>query len=141
MLTIVDNANNWGPHNDRTVTAHPLWGDFIEGNGQNTEVPGAEDTRGSVMGVTWACAADGEIANHQPNCTPVWNGGTFGLATALPTVHVNGLLGEVTWDVTADVVAGATGWVIKKTREGQRGQVLYSSKEGLAPPRLILVLE
>jgi hypothetical protein len=47
----------------------------------------------------------------------------------------------VQWDVTADVVAGATGWVIKKTNEGQSGQVAYSSKEGTAPPQLILTLE
>jgi hypothetical protein len=104
-------------------------------------VPGTDDTRGSGKGVTWACAIDSNIANQQANCMPLWHGGTFGPATALPVVHRNGLRGEVNWDVTADVQAGASGWVIKKTNEGQSGQALYSSKEGTAPPRLVLVLE
>jgi YVTN family beta-propeller protein len=141
ILTIIENADNWGQDNNRTVEAHPLLGDFSEGNGKNTEVPGAEATRGGGPGVTWACATDNEIANHKADCNPMWNGGTFGMATALPVVHVNDQLGEVHWDVTADVVAGATGWVIKKTNEGQSGQVTYSSKEGTEPPLLLLTLE
>lgn len=141
ILTIVENADNWGRNNDRTVEAHPLLVDFTEGNGQSAGVPGATATRGNGPGVTWACATDSEIANQRVDCTPRWNGGTFGPATALPVVHVNGQRGEVQWDVTADVVAGATGWVIKKTNEGQSGQVAYASKEGTAPPRLILTLE
>jgi hypothetical protein len=43
--------------------------------------------------------------------------------------------------VTADVLAGVTGWVVKKTNEAQAGRVAYSSKEGFAPPRLLLTLE
>ena len=78
---------------------------------------------------------------QQSNCDPPWNGGTFGPATADPVAHYNGLTGEVSWNVTADVTAGTTGWLIKKTQEGQSGQMLYSAKEGPAPPRLILVLE
>ena len=141
IMTIVENADNWGPDNNRTVAAHPLLVDFTEGNGKNAGVPGAEATRGNGSGVTWACATDSQIANQRPDCSARWDGGTFGPATALPVVHTNGQSGEVQWDVTADVVAGATGWVIKKTNEGQSGQVAYSSKEGTAPPQLILTLE
>ena len=40
----------------------------------------------------------------------MWSGGDFGAATAEPVVRVNGLTGEVQWDVTLDVLAGAAGW-------------------------------
>ena len=136
VLTIAENADNWGPNNDRTVDAHPLAVDFAEGNGQNAGVPGAQSTRGSGPGVTWNCAIDAEIANQATDCDPRWNGGTFGPATAASVPHVNGLSGEVSWDVTDDVLAGATAWLIKKTAERQAGQVSYFSKEGSAsaPP-------
>lgn len=55
--------------------------------------------------------------------------------------------GNLSWNVTADVLAGAAnGWVIKKQNEGQAGQVKYYSREGAAVagnpslgPRLVLV--
>ena len=115
--------------------------DFAEGNGQNAGVPGAQSTRGSGPGVTWNCAIDAEIANQATDCDPRWNGGTFGPATAPSVPHVNGLSGEVSWDVTDDVLAGASAWLIKKTAERQAGEVSYHSKEGADPalaPRLIL---
>ena len=140
VLTIAENADNWGPNNDRTVDAHPLSVGFAEGNGQNAGVPGSQSTRGSGPGVTWNCAEDAEIANQATDCDPRWNGGTFGPATAPSVPHFNGLSGEVSWDVTDDVLAGASAWLIKKTAEGQSGQVSYFSKEGSASggPRLIL---
>ena len=106
VLTIAANADNLGKSNDRTVDAHPLAVDFGEGNGQNAGVPGAQSTRGSGPGVTWNCAIDAEIANQRTDCDPEWDGGDFGPATALSVPHVNGLSGEVNWDVTDDVMAG-----------------------------------
>ncbi|MGH6947169.1 MAG: hypothetical protein ACREDZ_07550 [Kiloniellales bacterium] len=145
VLTIAENADNWGQSNDRTVDAHPLLVDFAEGNGQNAGVPGAGSTRGSGPGVTWNCAEDAEIANQQTDCDPEWNGGDFGSATADPVLHFNGLSGEASWDVTDDVLAGASAWLIKKTVEGQPGKVSYVSREGTddagdpdLAPRLIL---
>jgi hypothetical protein len=51
----------------------------------------------------------------------------------------------VVWDVTADVQAGASGWLIKKTSEVTSGQVMYYSKEAAQEaanptlaPRLLL---
>jgi hypothetical protein len=133
---------------DRTVDAHPLTVDFAEGDGQNAGVPGSQSTRGSGPGVTWNCAADAEIANQATDCDPRWDGGAFGPATADPVLHVNGLSGEVRWDVTADVQAGVSAWLIKKTDERQAGRVSYFSREGAAStadpdlaPRLILETE
>ena len=145
ILTIAENANNWGPNNDRTVDAHPLLVDFAEGDGQNAGVPASISTRGTGQGVTWNCDIDGDISNQQPNCDPEWDGGSFGPATAPSVIHTNGLLGAVEWDVTSDVLAGSTGWIIKKTNEGQTGKVFYYSREGAAElgdptltPQLIL---
>jgi hypothetical protein len=143
VLTVAEIANNWGRNNDRTVDAHPLAldVDFAEGNGKNAGLPGSQSTRGSGAGVTWNCAVDTDIANLRPDCDPRWNGGTFGPATAAPVVHVNGLSGDVSWDVTADVQAGASAWLIKKTSERQHGRVSYHARDGAAPalaPRLML---
>jgi hypothetical protein len=141
VLTIAENANNWGRTNDRTVDAHPLGADFAEGNGKEAGVPPAQATRGSGPGVTWNCAADAEIGNARTDCSPRWNGGAFGPPTTAPVLHVNGLSGEVSWDVTDDVLAGASAWLIKKTSERQPGRVSYHSREGANPglaPRLIL---
>lgn len=62
-------------------------------------------------------------------------------------LHTNGLVGQVSWDITADVLAGASfGWIVKKRDEGQPGQVRYFSREGAVSandpsraPRLVLV--
>ena len=89
VLTIAENANNWGPNNDRTVDARPLSVDFAEGNGQNAGVPGAQSTRGSGPGVAWNCATDAEIANQATDCDPRWNGGTFDRLQAAHRLDAN----------------------------------------------------
>jgi hypothetical protein len=129
VLTIADNMNNWGS-SGRTVDAHRLMSDFAEGNGQQANVPPSQSTRGNGSGVTWNCAIDTDIGNQQTNCAATWNGGDFATATALSVLHVNSLTGEVEWDVTADVHAGGSRWLIKKTNEGATGEVAYYSREG-----------
>ena len=128
-LTIAENRDNWR-YGGHPVQARPLNVDFTEGNGQSGRVPSARKPRGNGPGVTWNCATDADIANRKADCAPRWNGGTFGPMTADPVLHTNGLTGPVSWDVTADVMAGATSWLIKKSRNGKRGQVHYYSKEG-----------
>jgi hypothetical protein len=145
VLTIAEIANNWGRRNGRTVDAHPLLVDFAEGNGKTAGVPRSQSTRGSGAGVTWNCAVDTNIANLRPDCASRWNGGTFGMTNAASVLHTNGMSGEVVWDVTLDVRAGVSAWLIKKTDERQPGRVSYFSREGAAAagdpdlaPRLIL---
>jgi hypothetical protein len=87
------------------------------------------------------------IVNQVANCSPLWNGGNYASATAPGVLHFNSLLGQVSWDVTSDVLAGANfGWTIRKREENQNGQVRYYSREGAAlagnanlAPRLVLV--
>jgi hypothetical protein len=125
-LTIAENDHGWG--GGRPVRAHPLLEDFTEGNGVHAEEP--EGDPGSGPGVTWNCATDTNIANDGRNCATSWQGGNFGPATGGPVVHTNSSSGPVEWDVTGDVQAGATGWLIKKRQEAQNGGVHYFSKEG-----------
>ena len=147
VLTIAANSNDWTGSNN-FVDAHPLLTDFVEGNGAVTGVPAPN--RGSGSGVTWKCAVDTNIANTVRNCGTVWNGGQFDPATAPGVVHSSGQLGDVTWDVTADVKDGQELWLIKKRKETalQPGGVRYYSREGSLntfgnlsrAPRLILEL-
>jgi hypothetical protein len=143
VLNITENSDNWGA-TGRLVDAHRLLADWTEGNGHT--VGSQPNFRGTGEGVTWNCAKDANISNMNDDCVSQWSGGTFAAATAAPVLHTNGMMGDVSWNVTADVIAGAAnGWVIKKQNEGQNGQVRYHSKEGAAVagnpnlrPRLVL---
>ena len=147
VLNIAENSDNWGA-TGRPVDAHRLLTDWTEGNGRNDVMAGAgPGFRGTGEGVTWKCAKDSNINNQNDDCTTPWNGGTFAAATAPNNIHMKDQTGDVSWDVTADVLAGANyGWLIKKQVEGQNGQVRYYSREGAAlagnpnlVPRLVLV--
>jgi hypothetical protein len=146
-LNIAENSNNWGT-TGRVVDAHRVLNDWSEGNGRNdVMVGGGPGFRGSGAGVTWHCGNDTNILNQVANCSTLWSGGTYAAPTSPGVLHLNGLVGQVSWDVTADVLAGANfGWLIRKQNEGQNGQVRYYSREGAAlagnaglAPRLVLV--
>jgi hypothetical protein len=147
VLDIAENQNNWGSEG-RPVDAHRLLADWTEGNGRNDiMVGGGPNFRGTGEGVTWECAKDANINNTIADCLSEWNGGIYAAATSLSATHTNNQTGSVNWNVTADVQAGADfGWLIRKTSEGQNGQVRYYSREGAAlagnpnlAPRLVLV--
>jgi hypothetical protein len=145
VMNIAENSDNWGA-NGRLVDVQRLLVDWTQGNGRNDVMAGGgSGFRGTGEGVTWKCAKDSDIHNQRTDCATPWNGGNFAAATATGVLHRNGLLGEVRWDVTADVRAGAGfGWIIKKRDEGQAGQVRYYSLEGAGgntslAPRLVLV--
>ncbi|HST23334.1 MAG TPA: DNRLRE domain-containing protein, partial [Blastocatellia bacterium] len=145
-LNIAENSNNWGS-TGRPVDAHRLTVDWTEGNGKNEG--SGPNFRGTGEGATWKCAKDSNIANQNDDCTSPWNGGTFAAATAASNIHLNDQTGPVSWNVKADVQAGASfGWLIKKQVEGQNGQVRYYSRQGAAQagnanlsPRLVLVYQ
>ena len=127
------------------MDADPLLEDFAEGNGKRSGLSLDESFPGEGPGVTWRCAEDIDISNQQTDCEDRWDGGSFASPTAPPVAHVNGLSGQVEWDVTDDVLAGDTAWLIKKAEERGGGTVLYHSKEGAIEagnvdlaPRLIL---
>ncbi len=128
VLTINDDhpPARWSRHG-RPVHVHRLLKDWVEGNGKALGLPNPEKTHGTGEGVTWNCAIDTNIANHRADCHPKWRGGTFEATSSDQVVHTNGMSGEVMWDVTADVQAGADSWLIKKRR--RPGHVRYYAKE------------
>ncbi|CAN7748085.1 Ig-like domain-containing protein [Paenibacillus sp. LjRoot56] len=137
VLTIMDNSDNWGRNDARTVDAHRLLENWTEGNGSNDEVN--PQVRGTGYGVTWNSPSDTDISNQNDDGNK-WNmlnpgkvskqGGKYADATAAGFSHYNGLSGYVTWDVIEDVRAGAGfGWLIKKTDEGASGKVIYYSRD------------
>lgn len=153
-LTISEMADNWGHDMPRTVSAHRLLVPWTEGNGINSENPHSLLFRGSGAGVTWYCPTDTNIANTSadPLGGLKWKGGDgwqsgdpshFAPATAPGVEHINGMgddptTARVSWDVTQDVLAGATcGWLIKKDNEKQSGKVTYYTREGAAAEGLL----
>lgn len=168
-LQIAANGNNWSQTDDHYVDVHPLPADFwvVEGNGKFSGLPLASTTRGTGPGVTWNTSYDSNTTDSRKKITKgyprEWEGGSrvMEAPTAPGVLHVNGLTGQVSWDVTADVIAGANGWIVKVRDEhdpseihGRRklgfdpfhGSVDYYSKEGaydavgcVYPPQLQLV--
>ena len=142
-----------GVGNDRYVGAHRLTVPWEEGNGRNLGQSNRDKLRGFGPGVTWNCAIDAEVSNSRPDSDSRWNGGWLA-AIEVPTavaLHVNGMTGEVTWDVTADILAvlsmgeAEVSWLVKLENEKLSGKVIYYSKEGAVDagdptvaPRLIL---
>jgi len=148
-LTITDNGNNWGT-TGRTVDVHRIIADWAEGNG-------TENSRGTGNGATWNCAIDSAIQNQAKDCsgTTAWEMGQPNNPSVHPWVQTptatqtitNNQTGVVEYDVTADVASFMTGtninygWIVKKTNEGQNGQVDFGSKESSSVPQLVVTYQ
>jgi len=100
-----------------------------------------------LPGVTWSCATDANTANGQSgDCLDDWDtdGGDAGPSTA-PLVSIGDVGDVLSWDVTDDVLAGVSSWLIKKRDEEDPTGVAFHSHEGAThlgdsglAPRLIL---
>jgi len=148
-LTITDNGNNWGT-TGRTVDIHRLTSDWTEGNG-------TEADRGNGPGATWSCALDSLIENLVKNCSGAaeWEMGLPNNHSVHPWVQTasatqtitNNQSGVVEYDVTADIQAFVNGtnnnygWIIRKTDEGQSGQVSFGTKESSTAPQLVVTYQ
>ena len=86
-------------------------------------------------GVTWECASDPNPNNGtSADCTEFWDtpGGNYGPATA-PLVSVQGSAGTVIrWDVTADVMADVSGWLVRLHDESSDDVVVFYSDASAA---------
>ena len=131
-LTIVFNGNNWGSAG-REVGVHRLTQAWTE------------------FGATWNCPDNTNVANHRPDCTQ-WDMGEGAPDPFVPTPtavvrHKNDQTGAVEWDVTPDVAAFLAGtaqnvgWLLKAVDQSHTGHVQYASREGAAPPELILEIK
>ncbi|HZP40782.1 MAG TPA: hypothetical protein VFD84_04625 [Candidatus Binatia bacterium] len=130
------------PAGGGTITVHRLLADFTEGNGHTFGLPPPEQARGTGPGVTWNCATDANIANLARDCRSAFFPGGFLAQPTASAAVTNGLGGTLAFDVTADVHAGASGWLLQK-KTGS-GQIAFYSKEGAAAandPSLVPRLE
>jgi hypothetical protein len=158
VLRIANNRNNWGQYDDRTVSVHPLFDDFIGGNGAQSGMPGFRQHRGTGAGATWNSPADPDVSDDtNSGATNLWNGAADRVAKRkeVKVVHRNQVEGvDVVWDVTADVTTAGgflvAGWMLRVDNEpdtddetgggplpagfdrGSGGTVEYFSSEGAA---------
>ena len=150
QLTITDNGNNWGT-NGRTIDAHRILNNWAEGNG--FIVGNSPADKGTGSGATWSCSIDANIANQNDDCagSTAWdmanqNNWPFITSVSSTALVSNNQTGIVEFDVTSDIqsfVSGSSqnyGWIIKKTNEGQNGNVSFGSKESSFSPKLIITL-
>ncbi len=148
-VTITDNGNNWGT-TGRTVDIHRLIVDWMEGNGTDAD-------RGTGNGATWSCATDSAIQNQLKDCSgsTEWEMGQPNNPPVHPWTETpsdtqtitNNQTGVVEYDVTSDVSSFLNstnsnyGWIVKKTEEGQPGQVSFGTKESTNIPQLVVTYQ
>ncbi|MCI0440563.1 MAG: hypothetical protein L0177_15730 [Chloroflexi bacterium] len=133
------------------LDAHRLRVDWSEGNGDLSGSHLRDMELGSGPGVTWNCPTDVNIRNLRSDCYRQWRGAANAIAssTAPSALISQGASGEVSWDVTQDVLEGASfGWLIRNAGEWQFSEAAFYSKEGAEAlgnpdlaPRLILEYE
>jgi len=124
ILTVETNHHDWGQRDDHTVDAHRLLIPFVEGNGAQLGLPRDEQHPGTGIGATWHSPADPNVSDKKKGKAEKWNGGRFVSSPTARAVHDNGLDrgDEVTWDVTADVAAGASAWALKLHSERRKDE-------------------
>ena len=139
-------VNGWG--NGRTISAQTITTPWQEGDGKSLGLKKKDQITGSGTGATWFSPSDEDISNDSANSAVNWNGAEASASPPTsPAVQiVNFQSGEVTFDVTADVLNGAEhGWLILKDQENVGSKVSFYSREGAAAagnpdlaPRLLL---
>jgi hypothetical protein len=99
------------------------------------------------QGVTWACAYELDPSDDVIECSVKWAtpGGDYGAATAAPATAGGDPGTVVAWDVTADVQAGITRWLLRNRDESDPSSAAFHSQEGAEAagdedlaPRLVL---
>ena len=113
----------------QAVDAYRLSSPFTEGNGKRIGVGRSDRKSGHGPGVTWNCASDGDVANLLQDCVNDWRGASSGAPVAASVIHTKNSTSEMSWDVTADVRAGAIGWVLRKSQGWKWGSISYYSRE------------
>jgi hypothetical protein len=138
-LHIARNGNDWSQTEDHFVDVHPLPPDYwiTEGDGKVSGLPYDQTANDTGDGVTWKVGRYTYVprAKGAPKrVADTWHGGSdvIGPATA-SVLHVNGMTGQVSWDVTNDVLTGVNAWIIKVRDERGSDGFPESRPEGFDP--------
>ena len=145
VLTLQRNLRSI-PSTGREVVARPLSRDFAEGNASVYRT--SPKLRGNGPGATAQCAVDADIAHRGPDCSgaDLWEGANLAAGPPGPALlFTKTTLGDAVFDVTADVAAGATAWLVRKIGPTSSGTFFFHSREGATTagvpgvaPRLVL---
>lgn len=150
------------------VDAHPLLRDFADEDLEDGAGTGAPSPAGRIpvqrtsrvlgrrlpvipndahAGTTWVCAVEIDPGDDRHECHVRWDtpGGDYGPATAPPAL-VSGTPGTVVrWDVTTDVMAGVSRWLLRHRDEEHSSEASFHSEESAEAigdpdlaPRLVL---
>lgn len=125
-LYIETNFNNW-PSGGAIIELHRMLDDWTE------------------TGATWNCPDDSNTGNSQPDCDLQWSGGTYDDVVSASIVQYSAQTGWRTFDVTSDVqiMVGSGegyGWIIRKQNYNDTGSVDFTSVQGTAIYRPVLVV-
>jgi hypothetical protein len=139
------------------LDVHRLTVDWPEGNGKMLYYRYQDESfYGDGQGVTWHCVADIDISNTSTDCPYGWDGANYAIdpKNALAALITNEMKGEVSWDVTQDILnmlslgEKKAGFLLKMRNETNGGIINFYSKEGAnvkgvpgLTPRLVLVFE
>jgi hypothetical protein len=100
----------------RRIEIVPLAGNFVEGKGLGT-------------GATWNCAEDADVSDDSANCLQHWPASRFANGVTRMPDQKDLRVGLIGVDVTNDVAAGISAWLIRSPRHGV-GDRYYDSREG-----------
>ena len=138
-------STGWGSKGGKAEIKY-LEAAFVEGNGVNTG-PVDDRVRGTGAGATHECSADTDIANNARDCAKEdrWKGAKDRGKRSDRVDFTDGMLGTLSFDVTADLRNGRTKWVIDVKGSKKNGSIVFFSKEGAVvvgdfsfAPRLVI---
>ena len=129
------------------IDVHRLDVDVVERNSYVAYKSRTEEDPGTGSGITWKCRVDTRIEHPASGCDRPdrWKGGDIQSTPTDNFLQRTGAYDNLEFDVTADVIAGATNWLLMKHGDNpgvnERFLRLYS-REGApneaSAPRLII---
>lgn len=150
VLTVSPHQQVTGWGNGGTLSTKPLTVDWVEGNGSSFGIVPKDAVSGQGSGTTWHSLLDPDISNSTSDGGESWNGGLgFSGQSTAPSLQItNHMTGDLSFDVTQDVLNGRSGWLILKDVENRGSKISFYSREGAVisgkpqlSPRLLLRYE
>ncbi len=90
------------------IAAHPLQGDFVEGDG---DLAGGKLASGT--GATWHCAEEADPTDKRKECLQRWPNPLLDRKADVVAQQAWNQESALTWDVTNQVAEGVTQWILR----------------------------